>query len=61
MRSTRCENTVARDDYASITDELFGCSKWRLDQRTAASEAGGACRLEDGGTAQIWPQRLLKN
>jgi hypothetical protein len=35
------KNTLASEDHVPITDELFSRSKWRLNQRTAASKAGG--------------------
>jgi hypothetical protein len=34
-------NTLARDDHAPITDELFGLSRQRLSERMAASKAEG--------------------
>jgi hypothetical protein len=54
------KNTLVREVHKPITDELSGRIKQRLNQRTEASKAGGACRLEGGGEAQIWPQRLIK-
>jgi len=54
-------NTLVHNDHAPITNELFSRIKQGLYQRTTTSKDGGACRLEGGGTTQIWPQRLLKN